>query len=286
MSACISSGERRFVESSIEEDTRYDGRSLLDLRHLTVENGVIEFCNGSALIERVFCDSKVIVGVKVEVVNIQSIESEKSLVNVSVDCSSLEAKSTGQRRLRDYADELAEQIEAQLEAGLDGNEHCLVIVPSKYSWCISVDVVVLGSDGNLSDLVSLAVYSALTEARRPSVEKIATEDGEDFQIDPDPANTVGMPVIFLESIPIRISLFDIGGHMVADVSESEEQCARCALSVLVNRKGQLCSTEILKNGRLGLTQVGNHLSTATQVGLSMFKLLDREISYTPRPVSQ
>mmetsp|Transcript_4767 Transcript_4767/g.8601 ORF Transcript_4767/g.8601 Transcript_4767/m.8601 type:complete len:96 (+) Transcript_4767:577-864(+) len=95
-----------------------------------------------------------------------------------------------------------------------------------------------------------------------------------------------MPVIFLESIPIRISLFDIGGHMVADVSESEEQCARCALSVLVNRKGQLCSTEILKNGRLGLTQVGNHLSTATQVGLSMFKLLDREISYTPRPVSQ
>jgi len=65
MSACISSGERRFVESSIEEDTRYDGRSLLDLRHLTVENGVIEFCNGSALIERVFCDSKVIVGVKV-----------------------------------------------------------------------------------------------------------------------------------------------------------------------------------------------------------------------------
>lgn len=251
----------------------------MDLRHLVLKNGVVDFANGSALIERVFTKAKAVACVKLDVTDLSMAQSRSwSRFSVSVDCTSLQAgeADASDRRYRDFARLQTRLVEAQLAAMLAGREGLLDIIPGKYAWTINVDVVVLGADGSLPDLISLAVLSALSDTALPRVETVDSEDGEDFAVDSDPANATGLPAELLQRLPIRLSLHDIGGKMVADVSEDEELCADSSLSVLVNRQGNLCSSHIAGKGRVPLAALAGHLSTVCQVGAEIFKLLALE----------
>ena len=50
----ISASERKFIEESAVEGVRYDGRRLLDLRHLNMETGVLPMANGSSRVTRAY----------------------------------------------------------------------------------------------------------------------------------------------------------------------------------------------------------------------------------------
>ncbi len=273
------------------QNVRCDGRSALDLRHLVVQSGVVDFCNGSALLERVGTGAAVVAGVKLEIVELGAASGARGgtlLYDVSVDVSTLEARDedASQRRLRDLQKMLADQTEAQLAQMVGGaRARLLEVVPGKVAWCVCVDLVVLGSDGNLEDLCSLAVYAALADARLPKTSLVEAEGGADFAVEPEMSSAVPLAAELLLALPLRVTLFQVGALMVADASEQEEHVAACALSVLVNRRGQLCSTHIDKAGRLPLTALAGHLGHASQIARELFKLLDMSSSSSSRKTS-
>jgi len=249
----ISAGEHGFIVNGLSEDCRCDGRGSLDLRHLSIRTGSIPFCNGSCAVRRVNTSDFVLAGVKLEVITVDS-----PAFNVSVECFD-------RRNCRD----LVEQVEQQLKSMVNSPG----VVDDKYVWGISVDIIVMGSDGNLSDLISLAVYSALQDTKVPNTQMIETEEGMDFEL------THGETCLTsLESIPIRITLYSIQGSIAADVDEQEEQCADASLSVLVNRQGSLCRTDI-HGGLMPLSTLAHNLASCTQIALELFKLIDKELLF-------
>ncbi len=140
-----------------------------------------------------------------------------------------------------------------------------------------VDIIVLSACGNLADLISLAVYSALSNASIPTVCLVETEEGTDFSIDTDPINGVNFPKTLLRALPLRVSLYSIGRAIVADPSEEEQAVATCSMSVLVNRNNEICSTCIENNGSIKLGDIAEYLSNASVISREMFLLLDSEL---------
>lgn len=61
----VSEGERTFLEAGASQGVRADGRGPLDLRHLVLRKGVVDFANGSALLERAYTSAQVLACVKV-----------------------------------------------------------------------------------------------------------------------------------------------------------------------------------------------------------------------------
>ncbi|GBG34673.1 Exosome complex component RRP42 [Hondaea fermentalgiana] len=279
----IGEGERIFLEAGARQSARADGRGALDLRHLVLRKGVVDFANGSALLERAFTSAQVLACVKLEVVDLEDSRNagnEDVHFDVSVDCTAIEAREedASLRKLRDYARYLGEMLEEQLQEMVSGQGHLLEVIPGKFSWMVNLDVVVLGTDGNLPDLISLAAYAALCDARMPSIEIMDSEGGtKDFQVDSDPQGAKPLPRQLLDSVPIRVSLFRIAETMLVDVSEDEDLCSSLAMSVLVNRRGSLCGSHIDRAGCIPLVEVGAHLATACQIGAELFKLLDANL---------
>mmetsp|Transcript_14486 Transcript_14486/g.23480 ORF Transcript_14486/g.23480 Transcript_14486/m.23480 type:complete len:227 (+) Transcript_14486:21-701(+) len=203
-----------------------------------------------------------------------------SRFDVTVDCTAIEAREedASLRRLRDYSRYLSDLLDEQLQEMVSGREHLLDVITDKFMWTINLDVVVLGTDGNLPDLISLAAYAALSDARMPAIEVLDGESGnKDFQVDSDPQGAKPLPRELLENMPIRISLYRVAKSMIVDVSEEEDICSELAMSVLVNRHGAICGSHIDRAGRLPLVEVGAHFGTACQIGAELFKLLDANL---------
>lgn len=140
-----------------------------------------------------------------------------------------------------------------------------------------MDIVVLNADGNLADLVSLTVYSALTNTNLPAVEVFRTEEDADFNIVPYPIDGKEFPKVLLKSLPIRVSLYRIGDSMVADVSEEEQSVSSCYMSVMVNAESRICGTSIEDEGFIKLSNVADYLYYALVIARQLFVLLGSEL---------
>lgn len=83
-----------------------------------------------------------------------------------------------------------------------------------------MDILVLGIDGNLGDLVYIAVYAALFDLQKPMITVYANENDSSPNFEVDPHKTEP----FLKDMPVRlclrISLFELSpGQFVADASQ-------------------------------------------------------------------
>ena len=61
----ISSSEKTFIEKGCQEDIRYDGRSSMDYRNISIENNILPHLNGSSRVKimdsiDIICSVKVI----------------------------------------------------------------------------------------------------------------------------------------------------------------------------------------------------------------------------------
>ena len=168
MAARVSEAERRYIVEGINANVRTDGRGALDVRHVVAQCGVIDHCNGSALVGRVHTSAKVLCGIKIQTVELLNgpdcasrvetdesfaapafaVNSESSARNslanhvffdVSIDCSALESQreTATVKHLRNFSKHGEAQVVEQLVEMLDdGRDQLLFIVPGKVAWKI------------------------------------------------------------------------------------------------------------------------------------------------------
>eukprot|EP00510_Aplanochytrium_minuta_P008201 CAMPEP_0184044674 /NCGR_PEP_ID=MMETSP0956-20121227/422_1 /TAXON_ID=627963 /ORGANISM="Aplanochytrium sp, Strain PBS07" /LENGTH=297 /DNA_ID=CAMNT_0026335753 /DNA_START=92 /DNA_END=985 /DNA_ORIENTATION=+ len=293
----ISNSEKTFVQLSAVEGVRYDGRGLLDLRHLNIELGIHPLANGSARVSRAYSASQAVCAVKLQVVEAKSIED--GALEVSVDLSGVTDANPGlglsinldlsKQQQEKKANFLANSLKRTLNSVLPRDE--LIIGKeqgcAKYMWKLFVDIVVEETDGNLEDLISLAAYSAIRDTRKPKVTVFKSEKNSaatagaeyDFEVDADPLNAEPLIEGILEKICVRLTMFELSkGIFVADASEIEESCALSAFSVVLNKSGYVCGAQILgKKGALNLGSIKTIVETCKEIGTELFKLLDKEL---------
>ncbi|WOL03455.1 exosome complex component RRP42 [Canna indica] len=275
----LSAGEKHFIYGGIAQDLRTDGRQRLHYRPISVEIGVIPQANGSSRVRLGATD--VIVSIKAELGRPSSLHPDKGKVAIFIDCSPTAAPMFEGRGGEELSSELSLALQRCLLGGRSGagagiDLSSLVIVEGKVCWDLYIDGLVVSSDGNLLDALAAAIKVALCNTGIPKTTvnlgaspndqpDVDVSDEEFLQFD-----TSGVPVI--------VTLTKVGRHYIVDATSEEESQMSSAVSISVNRHGQICG--LTKRGGAGLdpSVILDMISVAKHVGEQLMSSLDSEIA--------
>ncbi|KMZ64527.1 Exosome complex component RRP42 [Zostera marina] len=274
MSVELSFGEKNFIQGGIEQNLRADGRQRLDFRPMPIETGVIPQATGSARIRLGSTD--VIVSVKAELGRPNSHHPGKGKVVIYVDCSSTVGPSFQGKKGEELSSELSTALQKCLLGGSGIDLSSLILVEGKLCWDLYIDGLILSSDGNLLDALGAAVKAALSNSLIPKVNILpdlaADEEPEVDIIDEEYTQ------IDTSSLPVIITLTKVGKQYIVDATLEEESQMSSAVSISLNRNGQICG--LIKRGGAGLNPsvILDMISVAKHVSIRYIATLDSEIS--------
>lgn len=273
MASKISQSEQRFVISGIEQNMRNDGRSRLDYRQFNVETSVQSQTNGSARV-KLGQHTDVLVGIKVEVGEVNSDFPDQGILQVHVEClpsASPEFEGRG-----------AEELNATLAATLSNlirnsfaiDWKSLCITPGRQCWIVYVDCLVLDSSGNLLDALAIAVKSALFNTKVPKIEVIELENGmTEIEVSDDPSD---FSKLNTSNVPISITMAKVGTKYIVDPSFQEELCMESRITIAINSKGNICSIQKGGGAASGInpSELNKMLQVARKIGMSLLERLN------------
>eukprot|EP00013_Stygamoeba_regulata_P011007 CAMPEP_0177684504 /NCGR_PEP_ID=MMETSP0447-20121125/32476_1 /TAXON_ID=0 /ORGANISM="Stygamoeba regulata, Strain BSH-02190019" /LENGTH=335 /DNA_ID=CAMNT_0019194375 /DNA_START=57 /DNA_END=1064 /DNA_ORIENTATION=+ len=302
----ISQSEAAYVRASVAADVRSDGRARLRFRPCVLETGLLPQANGSARLR--LGDTDVLVSVKLEIGEPLLSAPDCGRLSVSVECCPSASPEFEGRGAAVVQAELARAMERLLLSGGGGARRSaghstvgaaaaavaaaaaaavaagsgsaldlrqLCVVHGEQVWVVYVDAMVMDSDGNLFDALSLCIRAALFQTRIPAIKVFPTALGTmEVELDDDP---LACTRISVENMPVFVSLARIGAHFVVDTSIEEELVMDVRLLVGVNKQGDFFTLE--KGGFAGLepTSVFRLLSIAKQIGRDLIVEQDKAL---------
>ncbi|KAJ3181028.1 Exosome complex component RRP42 [Gaertneriomyces sp. JEL0708] len=298
----ISITERDYISKGVEANIRADGRGKGDYRALHLETGLVAQASGSC---RVKLDSgtDVLVCVKVEIGSIEpsadndadddtvldegewkAKDRDRGRISCNVECSPSATRGLMEPQdVENMCIEYSQFMNRVLngdQGGIDLKSLC--IIHGSTCWILNIDVLVLDFGGNLLDIILVATRGALHNTRIPKA-IIEESDGKvDFAISDDETELVRG----WEGVPLCVTLNKIGYGHVVDASPSEEMCASCRLSVMINNKGNICATQKSGTGGLEPSLLAEMQQTARNVAQTLFRRLDTALLEEERRISR
>ncbi|KAF3334843.1 exosome complex component RRP42 [Carex littledalei] len=275
----LSEGEKQFLRGGIEQDLRSDGRTRHQFRSVYVETGVIPQANGSARVR--LGATEVIASIKAELGKPSLLHPDKGKVSIFVDCSPTAAAIYGGKGGEELSMELSVALERCLLGGKSGagaaiDLSSLVLVEGKVCWDLYIDALVVSSDGNLLDSLAAAIKAALSNTGLPKVNVVLGASPEEQpEVDVSDEEFLQFDT---STVPAIITLTKVGKHYIVDATSEEESQMNSAVSVSVNRNGQICG--LTKRGGAGLdpSVILDMVSVAKHVSQQFTSDLDSEIA--------
>ncbi|NP_001307647.1 Exosome complex component RRP42 [Zea mays] len=275
----LSEGEKHFIRGGIAQDLRTDGRRRLQFRSLSVQTGVIPQANGSARVRLGATD--IIASVKAELGKPSILHPDKGKVAIFVDCSPTAEPLFEGRGSEELSAELSVSLQRCLLGGKSGagaaiDLSSLIVVDGKVCWDLYIDGLVVSSDGNLLDALAVAIKVALSDTGIPKVNvSVSAASDEEPEVDVSDEEFLQFDT---SGVPVIITLTKVGRHYIVDATSEEESQMSSAVSVSVNRHGQICG--LTKRGGAGLdpSVIFDMISVAKHVSQQFISLLDSEIA--------
>jgi len=275
----LSAAEVRYIEAGIAQDLRSDGRSRTDYRSISIDKSVIPQANGSARCKVGATD--VIVSVKAELGRPPPGRPTHGSLAIKIECSPTASPKFEGRGGEDLSLELSRALERSLLGGPNGagaaiDLSCLRILDGKVCWVLYIDGLVISADGNLLDVLSIAIKAALSNTDLPKVEVVSsTATDEDPELDVNDEDTTPLDT---SSVPTIITLTKVGKHYIVDATSEEESQMMSAVSIAVNRKGVIRG--LTKRGGFGLepSVLIDMLSFAQKLGQTLIPAIDLKIA--------
>ena len=223
--------DKKHLLNALTQDARYDGRKKTDYRKITIETGLLSTAEGSAKIQ--IGDTMVLAGVKLAVEKPYSDTPDVGSLMVNAEFLPLASNDfeTGPPGIDSI--ELARVIDRSIREGHAMDTKKLCIKAGEAVWNVMVDICVLNYDGNLFDAASLAVISAIKDAKLPLVD-------DDNNIDYHVKIDVSVP---LDHEPISVTVCKIGDQIFIDPTAVEYDALDARLTVGVVEDGNLCALQ-------------------------------------------
>lgn len=262
----------------IAQGLRNDGRGLFDYRHISFETGSIPTSMGSCRLRA--GDTDILVGVKCEMVTMRPGREQIDVgqFHVVVECAaSVSRLLTDRVAGDDWGKHLSVLIEALCANDDIIDRHALCVARGAFAWEVHADVLVLASGGNLLDSVSLALCAALGETLLPKVEvEEAMEAGESMQLKVDDRPELGTPFP-LKKWPLCVTVAQLQGHFLFDVTSEEEVCADAMLCVVVNAKcGEVIGLHKLGRGLFDVAALPSMLQRCRATAAALIRQLEQK----------
>ena len=154
----------------------------------------------------------------------------------------------------------------------------LCLVPGKYCWQLSVDVVALRVEGNLHDAMSVAAVVALGDVALPRItvsgEGGAGDDEVEMEVTDDPNECDRLDA---SNVPVAVTVVRVGPHLVVDPSPAEEACADAQLVVAVSRKAAVVAMQQAGAGGMPPKGMAEAIRVAQATAANLFKRIDAQL---------
>ena len=230
--------KRRMAEY-LKGGKRFDARSLLDYRPVTLKKGVAKKAEGSA--EVCIGKTKVLVGIKLSIGVPYPNSEEEGTMMTTVELLPLAAKRFQAGPPSIEAIELARIVDRGIrESGmLDFKKLC--IKKGEEVWTVMIDIYPLNDDGNLIDAAALAAVAALQDAVFPEVKKGKIEVGE--------KSTKRLPIS--DIAPITTTFYKIGSSIILDPTAEENEASDGRVSVAISEEKKEQMVNAIQKGGFG-----------------------------------
>ncbi|EZA56904.1 hypothetical protein DMN91_000999 [Ooceraea biroi] len=223
--------ERNFINKCIAEETRLDGRKLLEPRPVQIYFGSNWGCCMVSL-----GHTKAVAQVSCDIQQPKASRPNEGMVRINVELAPLAAQHFESGRQSEATILLSRQLEKCFKDSKCVDLESLCIVADKKVWNLRIDISIINHDGNLVDCASIATLAALMHFHRPDV----TSTGEEVII--HPATEKDFLPLTLFHYPVCISFITFeSGKTVMDPTYAEERIGVAELTFGMNSYRELCS---------------------------------------------
>ncbi|CAO3598585.1 unnamed protein product [Absidia cylindrospora] len=271
----ISPAEKSYIEQGVEQNCRADGRGRLEYRHIVLELGLLSQASGSARCR--LGDSDVLVGIKVEIGDVDQENPNVGRVVCNVECSPSASQQFEGRGAEDMNNVLTLALDWLYngpQCGFDLEKLC--IIPGQQCWVIYIDAMVMDCAGNLLDCIVMTTRAALYNTRIPKTEIQDLGDGE-FEFDVMDDIEDAEPIVGWDRSPISVTLYKVGDRYIIDPTILEELCSQVTLTVGVNKEGQVCGIQKSANGSIDPSLLTEMIQSATSLAKPLLQQLDTKL---------
>ena len=286
----LSDSEQLYILEGCRDNCRLDGRARTDLRPFTVLTGdPLILSHGSS---RVFLSTdqstQILCSVKAELVRPAVHNPHEGTVELHVDwllsSDALQQQQKRQQRLRrTQGQQLQSMLSFLLQKHLCPLES-LCVVPHHYAWKLSLDVLVLSSEGGaVVDLASRAMRAALFQTKLPHIVPLSTKGKAQVDLSVDGDMQKARSVLGAnddDDCPVVVSVAVLQCPpratpvLVLDPTLEEELCASCIVHVAVTRSLSVVAIENA-TGSVPFGSLPDITATAAQAAKQVFESLDQ-----------
>ena len=252
----------------LKRGLRSDQRDLVSPRNITIEVGVIEKANGSALVK--LGKTQVLVGIKIEPGKPFPDTPDEGVLQVNSELVPMASPVFEPGPPDENAIELARVIDRSLRDPKAIDLKSLVIRPSEKAWVLWVDVYVLDYDGNYFDASMLGVMAALMNTKLPEYEE--TESGE-LIVHRDKLTTP----LKLNKRVVLVTTAKIGDYIVVDPNLDEELIADARLTLAFDEEGNVVGAQKSSIGGYTRSELSRAIEVSRKASQIYFKLLDQAL---------
>ncbi|XP_011883386.1 PREDICTED: exosome complex component rrp45 isoform X1 [Vollenhovia emeryi] len=227
----VTNCERNFTNKCIEEETRLDGRQLLEPRSVNIYFGSNWGCCMVSL-----GHTRAVAQVSCDIQQPKTSRPNEGMIRINVELTPLAAQHFESGRQSEAAILISRQLEKCFKDSKCVDLESLCIVADKKVWNLRIDVNIINHDGNLVDCASIATLAALMHFHRPDV----TSTGEEVIV--HPASEKDFLPLTLFHYPVCVSFITYkSGNTIMDPTYTEERVGVAELTLGVNSYRELCS---------------------------------------------
>jgi len=252
----------------LKRGLRSDQRDLVSPRNITIEVGVIEKANGSALVK--LGKTQVLVGIKIEPGKPFPDTPDEGVLQVNSELVPMASPVFEPGPPDENAIELARVIDRSLRDPKAIDLKSLVIRPGEKAWVVWIDVYVLDYDGNYFDASMLGVMAALMNTKLPEYEE--TESGE-LIVHRDKLTTP----LKLNKRVVLVTTAKIGDYIVVDPNLDEELIADARLTLAFDEEGNVVGAQKSSIGGYTRSELSRAIEVSRKASQIYFKLLDQAL---------
>ncbi|MEM1511830.1 MAG: exosome complex protein Rrp42 [Candidatus Jordarchaeales archaeon] len=250
----LSEIERRFIISLANKGRRADGRTLREMRPITIETELIKKAEGSAKVS--LGETKVIAGVKAEIGAPFPDEPNKGVITCNAELIPLASPLFEAGPPQEDAIELARVVDRGIRETEMVDMEKLCIIPGEKVWILFIDLYILDDNGNLFDAASYAAVAALLSTRIPKVE---VKNGEVKRLD-------DKELLPIRDLPVSLTFSKIGEHILLDPMLDEERAMECRLTIVTDKEGRVVAVQKSEDGVLSEKDINEALEIAIEKG--------------------
>ncbi len=227
--------KRDYLLELLKEGKRTDGRGFDDYRPVSVDIGVSNKAEGSALVK--IGKTQVMVGVKMALGEPFPDMPASGVLTVNAELIPLASPSFEKGPPDEDTVELARVVDRAIRESESIDLAKLCITEGERVWIIFIDIHVLDYDGNLFDASSLGAIASLYDSRLPKVEEDKIVYGE--------RTKEKLP---LKEKPVETTFVKIGNSIMLDPILDEEIAMDARLTVATIEDGSVCAMQKGGNG--------------------------------------